>query len=147
LRLGFAVLGAFCATAALAHAEGASSPAKIDAAGAAGWSVIKSAESGPVMSRNLGGVTSDLRLVGDEYNMFTPVLELSVSDCGGKRWWVSDSISPVGANTGERAARVRELMVQQFAKAKSACTLQADTEAKVLGGMEVAYAGFEAIRE
>lgn len=97
------------------------------------------------MVRSIGPVTIDLRLVGDEYNMFTPTLELKVAGCGATGWSIADSISPVGENAAQRAGPLRDLMVQQFEKAHQICAVPPDIKAHLLDGVEAAYARFEAI--
>lgn len=111
------------------------------------WSITRSSETGPVMARTVGSITMDLRVVTDEYNMFTPTLELELADCGGKRWSASESASPVGATVADRATRVREIAADMFGKARQSCSVTVDQEASLLDGFEAAYARFEAIRQ
>lgn len=128
-------------------AYGAEASAPPAAASPTGWSVTRTADTGPVMTRTVAPATFDLRVVTDEYNMFTPTLELKVAECGGHDWTLAESATPVGASVTDRAARMREMAARQLGKAREACSFPADIDAVLLNGMEEAYAAFEAIRQ
>jgi hypothetical protein len=114
-----------------------------EAARDADWTSSQSPETGPFFSHSVGGLTVSLRLLPDEYNMFTPSLEVQVHECAGKEWSASERISPVGTSVDDRAARVREAADGQIAKARQACSFAPDVAPKLLSGIEAAYVKFE----